>query len=64
MLDKAGAWDRLHAELDELDPADVAALVRKGKRAVRSSTAPGSPTTWPPRFWTPTASFSRSTARR
>ena len=33
MLDKAGAWDRLHAELDELDPADVAALVRKGKRA-------------------------------
>ncbi len=33
MLDKAGAWDRLHAELDEVDPADVAALVRKGKRA-------------------------------
>jgi len=33
MLDKAGAWGRLHAELDELDPADVAALVRKGKRA-------------------------------
>ena len=32
MLDKAGAWDRLHAELDELDPADVAALARKGKR--------------------------------
>ena len=33
MLDKAGAWDRLHAELDELDPADVAALARKAKRA-------------------------------
>src|SRR6201998_4861474 len=33
MLDQAGAWDRLHAELDELAPADVAALVRKGKRA-------------------------------
>ncbi len=33
MLDKAGAWDRLHAELDGLDPGDVAALVRKGKRA-------------------------------
>src|SRR6202007_1811689 len=33
MLDKTGAWDLLHAELDELDPADVAALVRKGKRA-------------------------------
>jgi len=33
MLDKAGAWDRLHAELDELDPADVATLARKGKRA-------------------------------
>ncbi len=33
MLDEAGAWDRLHAELDELDTADVAALERKGKRA-------------------------------
>jgi pyruvate,water dikinase len=33
MLDKADAWDRLHAELDDLDPADVAALARKGKRA-------------------------------
>jgi len=33
MLDKAGAWDRLHAELDELDPTDVAALARKGKLA-------------------------------
>lgn len=33
MLDEAGAWDRLHAELDELDPTDVAALARKGKRA-------------------------------
>jgi pyruvate,water dikinase len=33
MLDEAGAWDRLHAELDEIDPADVASLARKGKRA-------------------------------
>jgi pyruvate, water dikinase len=33
MLNEAGAWDRLHAELDELDPADVAALARKGKHA-------------------------------
>ncbi|MCH9733129.1 MAG: phosphoenolpyruvate synthase [Actinomycetia bacterium] len=33
MLDKAGAWDRLHAELDEIDPDDVAALARKAKRA-------------------------------
>ena len=33
MLDNANAWDRLHAELDELDPADVTALARKGKRA-------------------------------
>ena len=32
MLDKAGAWGRIHAELDELDPADVAALARKAKR--------------------------------
>ncbi|MGZ5367425.1 MAG: phosphoenolpyruvate synthase [Aeromicrobium sp.] len=33
MLDEAGAWARLHAELDDLDPADVAALARKAKRA-------------------------------
>jgi pyruvate,water dikinase len=33
MLDEAGAWDRLHAELDGLDPDDVTALARKGKRA-------------------------------
>jgi pyruvate, water dikinase len=33
MLNEAGAWDRLHAELDDLDPADVATLARKGKRA-------------------------------
>ena len=33
MLDEADAWDRLHAELDDLDPADVAALARKSKRA-------------------------------
>ncbi len=33
MLDSAGAWDALHAELDNLDPADVTALARKGKRA-------------------------------
>ncbi len=32
VLDSAGAWDALHAELDELDPADVTALARKGKR--------------------------------
>ena len=33
MLDEASAWDRLHAELDDLDPTDVAALARKAKRA-------------------------------
>ena len=33
MLDKAGAWDRLHTELDDIDPTDVAALARKAKRA-------------------------------
>ena len=33
MLDSAGAWDPLHAELDDLDPDDVTALARKGKRA-------------------------------
>ena len=33
MLDKAGAWDALHAALDEFDPDDVADLARRGKRA-------------------------------
>jgi pyruvate,water dikinase len=33
MLDEAGAWERLHAELDDIDPADVAALARKAKQA-------------------------------
>lgn len=33
MLDSAGAWGALHAELDNLDPDDVTALARKGKRA-------------------------------
>jgi pyruvate, water dikinase len=33
MLDRAGAWDALHAELDDLDPDDVTALARNGKRA-------------------------------
>ncbi len=33
MLERAGAWDRLHAELDEIDPDDVTALARKAKRA-------------------------------
>ncbi|MCH9730953.1 MAG: phosphoenolpyruvate synthase, partial [Actinomycetia bacterium] len=33
MLESAGAWDRLHAELDEIDPDDVTALARKAKRA-------------------------------
>src|ERR1700692_3776591 len=33
MLDKAGAWDRLHAGPAEPAPADVAALARKAKRA-------------------------------
>ena len=32
MLDEAGAWDRLHTELDDLDPTDVASLARKAKR--------------------------------
>jgi pyruvate,water dikinase len=33
MLDRAGDWDALHAELDDLDPDDVTALARNGKRA-------------------------------
>lgn len=63
MLDKAGAWDHLHAELDELDPTDVAALARKGKRAREIVYAPNSQTTWRQRLWTRTGGFSMSTAR-
>jgi len=33
MLDQAGAWDELHAALDELDPDDVADLAKRGARA-------------------------------
>lgn len=33
LLDEAGAWGALHAELDDLDPADIDALARKAKRA-------------------------------
>ena len=33
MLDEAGAWEPLHAALDGIDPADVAALSRAAKRA-------------------------------
>jgi pyruvate,water dikinase len=33
MLDAAGAWETLHAALDDLDIADVADLARRGKRA-------------------------------
>ncbi len=36
----------------------------KANARVRSSTAPGFPTTWPPRSWPPTACFRTSTARR
>ena len=33
MLDQAGAWGALHGALDGLDPANVADLARRGKRA-------------------------------
>ena len=33
MLERAGAWDALHAELDDLDADDVTELARRGKRA-------------------------------
>jgi len=33
MLEQAGAWEALHRELDNIDPDDVTALARKGKRA-------------------------------
>ena len=33
MLDQAGAWEALHAALDDLDPGDMTDLARRGKRA-------------------------------
>ncbi len=33
MMDAAGAWDALHAALDDLDPNDVKDLARRGKQA-------------------------------
>jgi pyruvate,water dikinase len=33
LLDTAGAWEGLHQALDDLDPADVAGLARRAKRA-------------------------------
>jgi pyruvate,water dikinase len=33
LLDKANAWDALHQALDGVDPADVADLARRGKKA-------------------------------
>ncbi len=33
MLDKAGAWEPLHAALDDLDITDVVDLARRGRRA-------------------------------
>lgn len=32
-LDHAGAWERLHAALDGLDPSDVADLARRAAQA-------------------------------
>ena len=33
MLDQGGAWEALHAALDELDPSDISDLARRGKQA-------------------------------
>jgi pyruvate,water dikinase len=33
LLDQAGAWDELHAALDDLDPDDVADLAKRGAQA-------------------------------
>ena len=33
MLDQAGAWEALHAAIDDLDPGDMTDLARCGKRA-------------------------------
>lgn len=33
MLDEAGAWDKLHAVLDDPDPDDVDDLARRGAEA-------------------------------
>ncbi|MEQ9547429.1 MAG: phosphoenolpyruvate synthase [Marinobacter sp.] len=33
MLDEAGAWEKLHEALDELDPTNMVDLAKRGKRA-------------------------------
>ncbi|WP_417567792.1 phosphoenolpyruvate synthase [Marinobacter sp.] len=33
MLDEAGAWEKLHEALDDLDPTNMADLAKRGKRA-------------------------------
>lgn len=33
MLDEAGAWEKLHEALDDLDPSNMADLAKRGKRA-------------------------------
>ncbi|HYB36990.1 MAG TPA: phosphoenolpyruvate synthase, partial [Mycobacterium sp.] len=44
VLESAGAWQRLHAALDGLDPSDVADLARRGKRAREVVYGAGLPT--------------------
>ncbi len=43
MLDEAGAWDKLHAVLDDLDPDDVDDLARRGAQAREIVYAAGLP---------------------
>lgn len=43
MLDKAGAWDDLHAVLDELDPDDMTDLAKRGAQAREVIYAAGLP---------------------
>lgn len=43
MLDKAGAWDDLHAVLDELDPDDMTDLAKRGAQAREVVYAAGLP---------------------
>ncbi len=44
ILDQAGAWGALHEALDGIDPADVADLARRGKRAREIVYGAGLPT--------------------
>ncbi len=50
MLDEAGAWDRLQPSSTSSTPPTSPRWREKPSALVKSSTAPGCPTIWPPKF--------------